>query len=98
MADVDWGRAKALGSRVVVKPMRVGIGHKGSIVLIDGHPDRAGETPFGKHGRVLAVGDETTSVQRGDRIIFDVLSGKNFDVGRERYLVLEEDEILATVE
>jgi co-chaperonin GroES (HSP10) len=98
VADLDWGKVKALGSRVVVRPMRVGIEHKGSIVLIDGHPDRAGDTPFGKHGRVLAVGDETTSVQRGDRVIFDVLSGKNFDVGRERYLVLEEGDILATVE
>ncbi len=45
MADLDWGKVKALGSRVVVRPMRVGIEHKGSIVLIDGHPDRAGDPP-----------------------------------------------------
>ena len=98
MAGVDWSKVSALGSKVVVKPMRVGIENVGQILLLDGNPDRAGDSPFGKHGRVLTIGSGVSSVQRGDRIVFDALSGKNFDVGRERYLVLEEDEILATVE
>lgn len=58
-------------------------------------PDNAKEKP--KTAKVVAVGPEAKQVKVGDRIIYKSYSTTDVKVGREEYMLVKEEDILATV-
>lgn len=58
-------------------------------------PDNAKEKP--KTAKVIAVGKEAKQVKVGDRIIYKSYSTTEVKVGSEEYLLVKEEDILATV-
>lgn len=59
-------------------------------------PDNAKEKP--KTAKVIAVGIDAKQVKPGDRIIYKSYSTTDVKVGSEEYLLVKEEDILATVE
>jgi chaperonin GroES len=58
-------------------------------------PDNAKESP--KTAKVESVGKDVASVKKGDRILFKEYSATEVKVEGTEYLVIKEDDILATV-
>jgi chaperonin GroES len=58
-------------------------------------PDNAKEKP--KIAKVLAVGKEAKQVKVGDRIIYKSYSTTDVKVGSEEYILVKEEDVLATV-
>jgi chaperonin GroES len=58
-------------------------------------PDNAKEKP--KTAKVLAVGKEAKQVKVGDRIIYKSYSTTEVKVGSEDYILVKEEDVLATV-
>lgn len=58
-------------------------------------PDNAKEKP--KTAKVVAVGPEAKQVKVGDRIIYKSYSTTDVKVGRDEYMLVKEEDILATV-
>jgi chaperonin GroES len=58
-------------------------------------PDKAAEKP--KIAKVLAVGKEAKQVKAGDRIVYKSYSTTEVKVGSEEYILVKEEDILATV-
>lgn len=58
-------------------------------------PQNAAEKP--KTAKVLAVGKEVKQVKVGDRIVFKSYSNTDVKVGAEDYILVKEEDILATV-
>lgn len=58
-------------------------------------PDQAKEKP--KVAKVLAVGKDAKYVKVGDRIIYKSYSTTDVKVGADEYLLIKEEDILATV-
>jgi chaperonin GroES len=58
-------------------------------------PDKAAEKP--KVAKVLAVGKEAKQVKIGDRIIYKSYSTTDVKVGTEEYILVKEEDVLATV-
>lgn len=58
-------------------------------------PDNAKEKP--KTAQVVAVGKDAKQVKAGDRIIYKSYSTTDVKVGGEDYLLVKEEDILATV-
>jgi chaperonin GroES len=58
-------------------------------------PENAKEKP--KTAKITAVGKEVTNVKVGDRIIYKSYSATEVKVGTEDYLLVKEEDILATV-
>ncbi|MFQ5511809.1 MAG: co-chaperone GroES [Candidatus Krumholzibacteriia bacterium] len=89
-----------LADRVLVKPLEKEEVKKGGIII----PDTAKEKP--QEGEVVAVGKGRLSskgeriapeVKTGDKVLFRKYSGTEINVGEEQYLILQENEILATL-
>ena len=89
-----------LADRVLVKPLEQEEVKKGSIII----PDTAKEKP--QEGEVIAVGKGRLSskgdrispeVKKGDKVLFRKYSGTEVSVGDVQYLILQENEILATI-
>jgi len=89
-----------LADRVLVKPLDETETKKGSIII----PDTAKEKP--QEGEVVAVGKGRLDskgqrvqpeVKKGDKVLFRKYSGTEITVGDEPYLILQENEILATI-
>ena len=94
-------KVKLLGDRILVKRLEAEEKTAGGIVL----PDAAKEKP--KQGEVIAVGEGRRTdkgqvlpmrVKPGDRIVFTSYSGTEVTLDREEFLILREEDILATVE
>ena len=73
---------------------------RGGIII----PDTAKEKP--QEGEVIAVGKGrltekgdriTPEVKKGDKVLFRKYSGTEISVADEKYLILQENEILATI-
>ncbi len=88
-----------LADRVLVKPLEKEEVKQGGIII----PDTAKEKP--QEGEVIAVGKGRLSnkgerikpeVKKGDKILFRKYSGTEISVDNEQYLILQENEILAT--
>lgn len=47
-------------------------------------------------GTVIAIGDRVQDVKPGDVVLFTPESGREMEFGGQKYLVLDEDEILLT--
>jgi chaperonin GroES len=58
-------------------------------------PDNAKEKP--KIAKVVAVGKDAKQVKVGDRIIYKSYSPTEVKVGSEEYLLVKEEDVLATV-
>jgi chaperonin GroES len=89
-----------LADRVLVKPLEESETKKGSIII----PDTAKEKP--QEGEVVAVGKGrldskgarvTPEVKKGDKVLFRKYSGTEINIEDQKYLILQENEILATI-
>lgn len=58
-------------------------------------PEAAAEKP--KTAKILAVGKNVKNVKTGDRIIYKSYSTTEVKVGAEEYILVKEEDILATV-
>lgn len=58
-------------------------------------PDNAKEKP--KTVTVAAVGPDVKQVKVGDRIIYKGFSETNVKVGKDEYILVKEEDIIATV-
>ena len=58
-------------------------------------PDNAQEKP--KTAKVVAVGKDVKQVKSGDRIIYKSYSTTDVKVGSEGYILVKEEDVLATV-
>lgn len=92
---------KPLGERVVLKVIEAETKTEGGIVL----PDSAKEKP--QKGEVVAVGTGkvlvdgkkiSLDVQTGDQVIFSRYAGTEVKDGEEKYLIVNERDILAVVD
>jgi chaperonin GroES len=88
-----------LHDRVLVRRLEEQEVAKGGIII----PDTAKEKP--QEGQVMAVGlgkvekghRVPVDVKVGDRILFGKYTGSEIKIEEQEYLILREDEILATV-
>jgi chaperonin GroES len=58
-------------------------------------PEAAKEKP--KTSKVVAVGPLVKQVKVGDRIVYKAYSNTEVKVGKEEYILIQEQDILATV-
>ena len=58
-------------------------------------PDKAQEKP--KTAKVVAVAKEVKQVKVGDRIVYKSYSTTDVKVGKEEYILVKEEDVLATV-
>jgi chaperonin GroES len=58
-------------------------------------PEKAAEKP--KTAKVVAVGPATRQVKSGDRIVYKSFSTTDVKVGKEEYILVKEEDVLATV-
>jgi chaperonin GroES len=58
-------------------------------------PDNAKEKP--KIAKVLAVGKDTKQVKTNDRIVYKSFSTTEVKVGTDEYILVKEEDVLATV-
>jgi chaperonin GroES len=89
-----------LADRVLVRPLETSETKKGSIII----PDTAKEKP--QEGEVVAVGKGrldnkgtriAPEVKKGDKVLFRKYSGTEINIEDQKYLILQENEILATI-
>ncbi len=93
-------RLRPLGSRVVVRPLHSEEKTPSGIII----PDTAKEKP--RRGEVIAVGSGKRlkngkrvplDVMVGDKVIFSEYSGDEVEINGEKYLIMDESDILAIV-
>ena len=93
-------KIEPLGDRVVVQRDESEDVTAGGIVL----PDAAQDKPT--RGKVISVGSgrllddgsrSALQVKKGDRVLFSSYAGENFKLGDEEYLLMREEDILATI-
>ena len=58
-------------------------------------PDKAAEKP--KIAKVLAIGKKVESVKVGERILYKSYSTTEVKVGADEYMLIKEEDILATL-
>lgn len=58
-------------------------------------PDQAQEKP--KTAKVVAVGPSAKQIKIGDRIVYKSYSPTEVKVGKEDYILVKEEDVLATV-
>ena len=58
-------------------------------------PDNAQEKP--KTAKVVAIGKDVKQVKPGDRIIYKSYSTTDVKVGNDEYILVKEEDVLATV-
>lgn len=58
-------------------------------------PDKAQEKP--KIAKVVAVGKEAKQLKVGDRIIYKTYSTTEVKIGSDEYILIKEEDVLATV-
>ena len=92
---------RPLHDRIIVHRLEEGEQQIGGIII----PDSAKEKP--QRGRVIAAGngkmtDEgdrvTLDVKTGDTILFGKYSGQEIKLDGVEYLIMKEDDVLATIE
>jgi chaperonin GroES len=58
-------------------------------------PEQAQEKP--KTAKVMAVGPDAKQLKTGDRIVYKSYSTTDVKVGSEEYILVKEEDVLATV-
>ena len=85
---------KPLGENVLIKTIEEDTKTKSGLVL----PDSAKEDRP-QEGKVVAIGeDKKIKVKKGQKIIFAKYSGTEIKQGKEKFLILKNEDILAVVE
>jgi chaperonin GroES len=93
-------KLQPLGDRLIVEVIEEEEVTSSGIVL----PDTAKEKP--QRGRVIAVGPGRRDdkgeripmdVAEGDEIVFGKYSGTDVKIGTDEYLILKQDDVIATV-
>ena len=86
---------KPLADRVVIKPMPAEEVTTAGIII----PDSAKEKPL--KGEVLAVGngtkDEEMVLKAGDRGLYGKYAGTEVELDGEKYLIMRQSDVLATI-
>ncbi len=83
-----------LGARVLVKPIEGESQSPGGVLL----PDTAKEKP--QQGMIEAIGDAeemVTDLSVGDRVLFPKYNGTEIKYEGEKYLLIDEESILARI-
>lgn len=75
-----------LGKKIIVKPIEV---KHGTLIV-------SGVKPSQYH--IVAVGDEVTKVKAGDTIYLEKHYGAEIEHEKEKFLVIQEDSILARLD
>lgn len=75
-----------IGKKIIVKPLEV---KSGTLILTNAKP-----TQF----QIFRVGDEVTKVKDGDIIYLEKHYGAEIEHEKEKYLVIEENSILAKLD
>lgn len=75
-----------IGKRIIIQPSEI---QKGALIITNNKPKRF---------VILAVGDEVTKVKPNDFIYLDRFSGAEIDHENQKYLVIEENQILAKLD
>ena len=91
---------RPMGDKVIVQRDEAETQTDSGLYLPEGSKDKP------KTGVIVAVGDGATntetgeripmSLKKGDRIIFSSYSGTEIKIGAQEYLIMGEDEVLAT--
>jgi chaperonin GroES len=58
-------------------------------------PEKSAEKP--KTAKVVAVGKEAKQVKVGDRIVYKSYSTTEVKIGQDEYILVKEEDVLATV-
>jgi chaperonin GroES len=86
---------KPLGPRVVIQPVEEDSRTDSGLYI----PDTAKEKP--QTGLVVAVGesteDVTISVKVGDKVLFPKYSGTEIKLGKEEYIIMDFEKVLAVL-
>ena len=77
---------KPIGKRIIIQPAEI---QKGALIAINSKPKRF---------VILSVGDEVTKVKESDFIYLDRFSGAEIEHEGDKYLVIEENQILAKID
>ena len=94
-------KLRPLDDRVVVKQLEAEDKSAGGIIL----PDAAKEKP--QMGKVVATGPgkllddgkrSKVSVKKNDQVVYGKYSGSEIEIDREKYVILQESDILGIVE
>jgi len=85
---------RILGQRVLVRPDKREMAMPEGIVA----PDTAIASEAEVSGLVEEIGPGVTTVQVGDRVLFAPAAGFEVHVGRERWLVVDEAQLMAVAE
>jgi chaperonin GroES len=80
-----------LGDRVVAQREEASAKTASGLYL----PDNAKEEP--KVAKVIAVGPDVKGVKKGDRILFKEYSTTEVKIDRETFILVKEEDVLATV-
>ena len=92
---------RPLHDRILVQRLEEGEQHVGGIII----PDSAKEKP--QRGKVIAAGNGKLNddgervpldVKAGDTILFGKYSGQEITLDGVEYLIMKEDEVLASIE
>lgn len=93
-------KVRPLGQHVLIQPIEESEKTPGGIII----PDTAKEKP--QKGKVIAVGKGKLlpggkhvpmEVKVGDKVLFGKYAGEEIKIGGEKYIILEEDELLAII-
>ena len=86
-----------LGKRVLVKPLEKEEKTKGGLYI----PETASENNRSQEGEVMVLGvckkDHAFKVKVGDRIFFKKYSSEEFELEGQKYIIVEEKDILAII-
>ncbi|MEK7584838.1 MAG: co-chaperone GroES [Patescibacteria group bacterium] len=90
-------KLKPLGDRVVVKPTPQEEVTKSGIIL----PDTADKEKKAE-GAVVAIGTgekiSKLGLKVGDKVVYSQYGGSEFEIGKQEYKILSEDDLLAVLE
>ena len=85
---------KPIGKNILITPIDTTADQFGGGLLTIPESSRA-DAP--ERGKVMAVGDEVTKVKEGDDVLFNKYSPNDFQLGKDKVLLIEEENILAIV-
>ncbi len=94
-------KVRPLGDKVLIKRLEADAMTAGGIIL----PESAKERP--KRGRVQAIGDgkmldtgerSKPTLKKGDEVLFTSYAGTEIKINGEELLIMDESDVMATIE
>lgn len=85
-------KIKPLGDRVLIRPKDMETKTKSGIYIPDSAKEKTTE------GEVMEIGDgKEIKVKVGDKVVYESYSGTEIKIENEKYLIIEQKDILAIV-